>query len=205
MKWIPRRIRNCLFLRGLKSNMGTFFGKGFRGMTTAVAKASNANWINPRIRSAHWYPTDWMAAWTTLDSTRPPMPEPEIAMPTARPRRLSNHCWGALIHGNHAKEDPMPDMTPCVMYSCQIWIFLFYALLIKNGKSVRRNAPHTELVILASIMASAESIHAMPIIQRYPILPTRYTYIGPVMLVRPNHSEPIQVRFVISLGYTFLL
>lgn len=84
------------------------------GRTKMAAMEISTKLMKPRIRRAHRYPTALMAACTILEMTRPPNPDPEIAMPTLRPRRSENHCCGALIHGNQTRDAPTPARTPCV-------------------------------------------------------------------------------------------
>jgi hypothetical protein len=53
-----------------------------------------------------------MAALQILEITKPPMPDPQNANPTANPLLSENHCWGAPIHGKETKDAPIPNITP---------------------------------------------------------------------------------------------
>lgn len=68
-------------------------------------------------------------AWQILEITKPPIPDPDMAKPTANPLRFENHCWGAPIQGNQTKEAPKPYSRPCVKNTCHT-CFILYELLM---------------------------------------------------------------------------
>lgn len=125
MNWTANNKQNWGLRKGRRLKVLTFvcLGIGFKGRTVRQAIPSRTRQIKPMMRSAQRYPSAGLSkmACVTLERIKPPKPEPEMAIPTLSPRRFENHCWAALIQGNQTRDAPIPAITPCVKYKCQIY------------------------------------------------------------------------------------
>lgn len=92
---------------------------GRRDLMKALAKSSVTSCTNPMARTAHPKPavrSNWRAI---AGKMRPPVADPEAAIPIARERFVEKYVDSVEMAGQKRQPLPMPRHRPCERIRCQ--------------------------------------------------------------------------------------
>ena len=109
------RLNNCTSNANCEDPIALFLSLKSNAQTTLTPKLTNPNTLN-----AHANPIDGIIAPVASEYTKPPSPDPAVAIPLAKLLLVVNHCGTMPTEPTNRNPMPKPKQMPWLRKSCHI-------------------------------------------------------------------------------------